>query len=192
MLFDRNEIRITLSWVQSVAYMDSLVVGSLPLCMFSKDKISNLNNIWGTSTLWLWPVNWILAEEIQVPRHRSYSPPQGHGQRYLDHVTIAPKLLYCRKECDIATLLTPLVIHTLLYSRKWPRSPRKTFTNPPVCSWRCDSVATSTNLKTSLQFRFCFVRLSTLRPTPSNPGGPMCLLSATSSLTYPAWEIHQY
>ena len=65
--------------------------------------------------------------------------------------TIAPKLLYGRKECDLATLLTPLVIHTLLYSRKWPRSPRKTFKNPPVSSWRCDSVATSTNLKTLLQ-----------------------------------------
>ena len=32
--------------------------------------------------------------------------------------TIAPKLLYGRKECDLAELLTPLAIHTLLYSRK--------------------------------------------------------------------------
>ena len=65
--------------------------------------------------------------------------------------TIAPKLLYGRKKCDLATLFTPLVIHTLLYSRKWPRSPHKTLKNPPVSSWRCDSVATSTNLKISLQ-----------------------------------------
>ena len=58
--------------------------------------------------------------------------------------TIAPKLLYDRKECDLAELLTPLATHTLLYSR----SPRKTFKkNPPVSSWRCDCVATSTNLK---------------------------------------------
>ena len=58
--------------------------------------------------------------------------------------TIAPKLLYGRKICDLAELLTPLATHTLLYSR----SPRKTFKkNPPVSSWRCDCVATSTNLK---------------------------------------------
>ena len=61
--------------------------------------------------------------------------------------TIAPKLVYGRKECDLADLLTPLVIHTLLYSRKWQRSPRKTLKNPPVFSRRCDSVAISTNLK---------------------------------------------
>ena len=32
--------------------------------------------------------------------------------------TIAPKLLYGRKICDLAELLTPLAIHTLIYSRK--------------------------------------------------------------------------
>ena len=32
--------------------------------------------------------------------------------------TIAPKLLYGRKECDLGELLTPLAIHTLLYSHK--------------------------------------------------------------------------
>ena len=31
---------------------------------------------------------------------------------------IAPKLLYGQKVCDLADLLTPLAIHTLLYSRK--------------------------------------------------------------------------
>ena len=36
----------------------------------------------------------------------------------LARTTIAPKLLYDRKECDLATLLTPLVNHILLYSRK--------------------------------------------------------------------------
>ena len=30
--------------------------------------------------------------------------------------TIAPKLLYGQKECDLATLLTPLVIRVLRYS----------------------------------------------------------------------------
>ena len=39
---------------------------------------------------------------------------------------IASKLVYGRKICDL-TKLTPLATHTLLYSRKWPRSPRKTF-----------------------------------------------------------------
>ena len=32
--------------------------------------------------------------------------------------TIAPKLLYGRKECELGDLLTPLATHTLLYSRK--------------------------------------------------------------------------
>ena len=32
--------------------------------------------------------------------------------------TIAPKLLYGRKECDLAEPLTPLTIHNLLYPRK--------------------------------------------------------------------------
>ena len=43
---------------------------------------------------------------------------QQWSMKYSHTCTIAPKLLYGRKECDLATLLTPLVIHTLLYSCK--------------------------------------------------------------------------
>ena len=59
---------------------------------------------------------------------------------------IAPKLLHGRKICDLTELLTPYA-----YSCKWLRYPRKTLKNPSVSSYRCDSVATSTNFKTSLQ-----------------------------------------
>ena len=61
--------------------------------------------------------------------------------------TIAPKLECGRKICDLTKLLTPFAIHALLYLPKLPRSPRKTLKNSPVSSFRCDSVATSTNLK---------------------------------------------
>ena len=53
--------------------------------------------------------------------------------------TIAPKLLYCRKICDLTELLTPLPTHTILYSRKWPQSSRKTLKNISffVSVWQC-------------------------------------------------------
>ena len=54
------------------------------------------------------------------------------------YTTMAPKFLYGRKICDLAEVRTPLVTHTLLYSRKWLRSPRKTLKNPPVFSYLCD------------------------------------------------------
>ena len=53
------------------------------------------------------------------------------------------ELLYGRKIFDLTEPLTLFATPTLLYTRKWPRSPRKPLKYPPVSS----CVATSTNLK---------------------------------------------
>ena len=73
--------------------------------------------------------------------------PETSVRKLSEALTIAPKLLYGRKMCDLTELLTPLATYNLLYSRKWPRSPRTTSKNPSVSSCRPHCVATSTNLK---------------------------------------------
>ena len=68
----------------------------------------------------------ILREKLNwdILGHPPYNPDLAPSDFFLiskmkEHLaTIAPKLVYGRKECDLATLLTPLAIHTLLYSRK--------------------------------------------------------------------------
>ena len=72
--------------------------------------LSRLQTPRGSPELWSWD-SVQLCQRLSLRHHLS---------------TIAPKLLYGRKECDLGTLLTPLVIHTLPYSCKWPRSHCKT------------------------------------------------------------------
>ena len=67
---------------------------------------------------------------LESPRNRPKQPKTSQCTKW--RCTLVPKLLYGRKTCDLTELLIPLATHTLLYSRKWTRSPRKILNNPPV------------------------------------------------------------
>ena len=81
-------------------------------CHTIAENLKNLGITRGNRLLLLLPV--LIFYEIYYPTHLQTSLSTLSNKSG----TITPKRLYARKECDLAELLTPLTIHTLLYPRK--------------------------------------------------------------------------
>ena len=70
------------------------------------------------------PITTTPTYQLAIKALRSTTPS---GKSPECHPYYSTKTSVRSKKCDLADLLTPVATHTILYSRKCPRSPRKTF-----------------------------------------------------------------